>query len=78
MNHPAMSFYDVDWSFVNHVENADFKTKSVTVVMNNNNRFSVIVPRELFLGIWDGGENHVMDQDAKRHDDTFLGDGELH
>jgi len=78
MKYNLMTFKDVDWSFVDHVEDADLRFKTVTVIMKNGNKFTVSLPKELFDGLWTAGENHVLDQDAKWHDDHFLGDGDLH
>lgn len=78
MSHPSMKFIDVDWSFVDRVEEASYKTHTATVVMRNGNRFKITVPRDLFNGIWDEAERHVLEQEARMHDDHFLGDGDIH
>ena len=48
MKYNLMTFKDVDWSFVDHVEDADLRFKTVTVIMKNGNKFTVSLPKELF------------------------------
>jgi len=71
MDHPTINFRDIDWSFADRVENAYYNANTITVIFKNGNRFRAIVPRELFLGIWQGGKEHILTQNAILHDDII-------